>query len=155
MPPASARAAETLKLLSWQVLPNHIWKTSFGQVRVGWISDAALTKLVRLSWGRMLYNIDTKTLDKLPTHLGPHHGFHHDLVKEGGERYRLTVLMAAASDGRLLDRLGSPKICPCGEACPDRLHLTFHCSAQTGSRPIMKTLSQCRLLLPLIPLLTL
>ena len=115
-------------------LPN-----SFGQIRVGWISDSALAKLVRLSWTRVLFQSDTKTLKHLPDHLNPYFGFHNAVIKECGERYKMTVQIAAASDGRILERMGAPEVCACGINSPDREHPTFHCHADTAEKPVLKT----------------
>ena len=60
--------------------------------------------------------------------------------------------MAAASDGRLLERMGVPEVCACGLRSPDREHLTFHCPAQTADLPVLKTHIETRLLQPLVPL---
>ena len=151
-PSASPRALDAFKVLKWSILQNHVWLTPFGQIRVGWISDAALTKLVHLSWTRVLFQSDTKTLEHLPDRLNPYLGFHKAVIKEGGERYKKTVLMAAASDGRLLERMGVPEVCACGLRSPDREHLTFHCPAQTADLPVLKTHNETRLLQPLVPL---
>ena len=87
-PSASPRALDAFKVLKWSILQNHVWLTPFGQIRVGWISDAALTKLVHLSWTRVLFQSDTKTLAHVPDRLSPYVGFHKAVSKEGGERYK-------------------------------------------------------------------
>ena len=74
------------------------------------------------------------------------------MIKECGERYKMTVLMAAASDGRILERMGAPEVCACGINSPDREHLTFHCNADTAEKPVLKTHNETRLLQPLVPL---
>jgi hypothetical protein len=88
----------------------------------------------------------------LPDHLNPYFGFHNAVIKECGERYKMTVLMAAASDGRILERMGAPEVCACGINSPDREHLTFHCNADTAEKPVLKTHNETRLLQPLVPL---
>ena len=123
---------------------------SFGQIRAGWISDSALAKLVRLSWTRVLFQSDTKTLKHLPDHLNPYFGFHNAVIKECGERYKMTAQIAAASDGRILERMGAPEVCACGINSPDREHLTFHCNADTAEKPVLKTHNETRLLQPLV-----
>ena len=149
---ASPRAIDTFNLLHWKKLQNDVWQTPFGQIRVGWISDSDLAKLVRLSWTRVLFQSDTKTQEHLPDHLNPYFGFHNAMIKECGERYKMTVLMAAASDGRILERMGAPEVCACGINSPDREHLTFHCNADTAEKPVLKTHNETRLLQPLVPL---
>eukprot|EP00435_Cladocopium_sp_Y103_P001287 s1514_g1.t1 len=150
LPSTPHRAAVAMQRLGWSTLSNHIWSTPFGQIRVGWISDMQLSKLIRLSWARVLYNQDSKTHQSLAPRTVPYHGFHDKFVNEGKEKYSLTVLMAAATDGRILARMNNATCCTCGLPNPDREHLTFVCKSQAGVRPPLRSQSENRLLLPLV-----
>ena len=146
------QASKVLAEIKWTVLPNGVWSTPFGHLRLGWVADKTVVRLARRSWSRLLYDNDTKVNHPLPAHLEPYLEFSKNVIKEGGERYKQTVAVAAATDGRLLLRKEHPVHCECGDQCPTRHHLTFECQSQGGSIPVRKSDEENRLLVPLVTL---
>ena len=128
------QASKVLAEIKWTVLPNGVWSTPFGHLRLGWVADKTVVRLARRSWSRLLYDNDTKVNHPLPAHLEPHLEFSKNVIKEGGERYKQTVAVAAATDGRLLLRKEHPVHCECGDQCPTRHHLTFECQSHPGEK---------------------
>ena len=136
----------------WHI--HHVWQTPYGQIRVGFVSDAVFKQVALKSFSRVLWNTDTKVNSLLEAHQEPYLGFQSAATKEGiVDAYKLRVSMGAATDGRTLQRLGSAKQCPCGNECPDRTHLTFDCIAVPPEHQVVRRSdTECRMLIPLVSL---
>ena len=143
-----------LELVQWTVLRDNVWQTPYGQIRVGFVSDAVFKQVALKSFSRVLWNTDTKVNSLLEAHQEPYLGFQSAATKEGiVDAYKLRVFMGAATDGRTLQRLGSAKQCPCGNECPDRTHLTFDCIAVPPEHQVVRRSdTECRMLIPLVSL---
>ena len=48
-----------LDLVQWIVLRDNVWQTPYGQIRVGFVSDAVFKQVALKSFSRVLWNTDT------------------------------------------------------------------------------------------------
>ena len=137
-----------LKAWKWHVDNIGIWNTSAGKLKPGWMSSAALKKAAVAAWIRQMWEQDTKTEGALPPHKIPVLQFQQHVATELNF-YGRRVLTGAAVDGRVVQRIGHPMQCECGEEMPTREHFTFFCSANPWHL-CLKTGVERRLLLSLI-----
>ena len=137
-----------LKAWKWHVDNIGIWNTSAGKLKPGWMSSAALKKAAVAAWIRQMWEQDTKTEGALPPHKVPVLQFQQHVATELNF-YGRRVLTGAAVDGRVVQRIGHPMQCECGEEMPTREHFTFFCSANPWHL-CLKTGVERRLLLSLI-----
>ena len=92
------------------------------------MSITALKKAAVNAWLRHMWKKDTKTEGALPLDKVPHLHFQQHVVSEL-DFYGRRVLTGAAVDGRVVQRIGHPMQCECGEEMPTREHFTFFCKA--------------------------
>ena len=95
-----------------------------------------------------MWKLDTKTTEPLSGQFPLFHIQQHGV----GELsyYEKRVLIGAAIDARVLERLGSTMACHCGETTPSREHVTFHCDVAAWSLPLRSS-DERRLLVALVP----
>lgn len=116
-----------LKAWNWRV-DNGLWCTTVGKLKPGWMSITALKKAAVNAWLRQMWKKDTKTEGALPLDKVAHLHFQQHVVSEL-DFYGRRVLTGAAVDGRVVQRIGHPMQCECGEEMPTREHFTFFCKA--------------------------
>lgn len=136
-----------LKAWNWRV-DNGLWCTTVGKLKPGWMSITALKKAAVNAWLRQMWKKDTKTEGALPLDKVPHLHFQQHVVSEL-DFYGRRVLTGAAVDGRVVQRIGHPMQCECGEEMPTREHFTFFCKANPWHL-CRKTGVERRLLLALV-----
>ena len=136
-----------LKAWNWRV-NNGLWCTTVGKLKPGWMSITALKKAAVNAWLRQMWKKDTKTEEALPPDKVPHLHFQQHVASEL-DFYGRRVLTGAAVDGRVVQRIGHPMQCECGEEMPTREHFTFFCKANPWHL-CRKTGVERRLLLALV-----
>lgn len=139
-----------LKAWNWRV-DNGLWCTTVGKLKPGWMSITALKKAAVNAWLRQMWKKDAKTEGAyLLTRflICPHLHFQQHVVSEL-DFYGRRVLTGAAVDGRVVQRIGHPMQCECGEEMPTREHFTFFCKANPWHL-CRKTGVERRLLLALV-----
>ena len=125
-----------------------MWVFPEGSCPTGWCSLKTLKRLAKSAWMRTMWKLDTKTTEPLSGQFPLFHIQQHGV----GELsyYEKRVLIGAAIDARVLERLGSTMACHCGETTPSREHVTFHCDVAAWSLPLRSS-DERRLLVALVP----
>ena len=129
------------------------WSTPLGSFPVGFLSNEALVAVAQASWLRQLWSADPKTAGPLGAGQTPFLDFHSRAIEASCPRGHLRrVLHAAAHDCRTLERMQLPVTqCECGDLCPTRTHVTFHCPSRVAHPALpARSPAENRLLVPVL-----
>ena len=150
--PANRMCGPQIKLVlqewQWSITQESMWIFPEGSCPTGWCSLKTLRRLAKSAWMRVMWKLDTKTTEPLNGLFPLLHIQQHGVSELS--YYEKRVLIGAAIDARVLERMGTTMACHCGEPTPTREHVTFHCDVAAWSLPLRSN-DERRLLVTLVP----